>query len=195
MKKILKLIILSLFVILLVIISNFIKNSIIINNINIRADEIFSANNLYIKVETKQNSEKIILNEIYCKENIILIKTYENNVLKTKDWKDTYTGKTKSYMYLSDQIIETDSFNDELLKTIKGTTNLDKSVFCFIQKSDNYYVFDENNVFNKYYNIDTYTLEKMDNIENSIETSYTFKFNTVTDSDVEMPSENKSIEI
>ena len=69
-------------------------------------------------------------------------------------------------MYLSDQIIETDSFNDELLKTIKGTTNLDKSVFCFIQKSDNYYVFDENNVFNKYYNIDTYTLEKMDNIEN-----------------------------
>ena len=76
MKKILKLIILSLFVILLVIISNFIKNSIIINNINIRADEIFSANNLYIKVETKQNSEKIILNEIYCKENIILIKTY-----------------------------------------------------------------------------------------------------------------------
>ena len=72
---------------------------------------------------------------------------------------------------------------------------MDKSVFCFIQKSDNYYFFDENNVFNKYYNIDTYTLEKMDNIENSIETSYTFKFNTVTDSDVEMPSENKSIEI
>lgn len=85
---------------------------------------------------------------------------------------------------------ETDFFNDELLKIIKGITNLDKSVHCFIQKSDNYYVFDENNVFYKYYNTDAYILEKMENIENSIETTYTFKFNTVTDLDVDVPLDN-----
>lgn len=190
MKKFLKLIMLFLFIILLIIISNFIKNSIIINNINKKADEMFSANNLYIKVETKQNSKNIILNEIYCKENITLIKTYENNDLKTQEWKDTYTGKIKSYMYFPDQIIENDSFNDELLNTIKGDFYLDKFTNFFCKKNETNYIFNKYNGFNKYYDLQTYILKNIVNTENSIEITYTFKLNTVTDLDIEMPLES-----
>ena len=62
MKKISKIIILVIIIAISIIITNLITQKIITNNINKKSAEITTAKNMYIKLETRHNYEKIIIN-------------------------------------------------------------------------------------------------------------------------------------
>ena len=153
MKKISKIIILVIIIAISIIITNLITQKIITNNINKKSAEITTAKNMYIKLETRHNYEKIIINEIYFKDNIILINNYENNILQTTDWKNTITGEKISYIYTLDEgILESNSFNDTLIEKIKSVVSIDNSNTSFLKKENNNYVYKMQDIFKKYYN-------------------------------------------
>ena len=160
MKKISKIIILVIIIAISIIITNLITQKIITNNINKKSAEITTAKNMYIKLETRHNYEKIIINEIYFKDNIILINNYENNILQTTDWKNTITGEKISYIYTLDEgILESNSFNDTLIEKIKSVVSIDNSNTSFLKKENNNYVYKMQDIFKKYYNSENYSLE------------------------------------
>ncbi|MBR3882697.1 MAG: hypothetical protein IKJ36_05485 [Clostridia bacterium] len=191
MKKISKIIILVIIIAISIIITNLITQKIITNNINKKSAEITTAKNMYIKLETRHNYEKIIINEIYFKDNIILINNYENNILQTTDWKNTITGEKISYIYTLDEgILESNSFNDTLIEKIKSVVSIDNSNTSFLKKENNNYVYKMQDIFKKYYNSENYSLEKITCEEPFLEETYIFKFNTVTEEDVLKPSKD-----
>ena len=108
---------------------------------------------MYIKLETRHNNEKIIINEIYFKDNIILINNYENNILQTTDWKNTITGEKISYIYTLDEgILESNSFNDTLIEKIKSVVSIDNSNTSFLKYSFPYFI----NAIFKYFPLPIY---------------------------------------
>lgn len=193
MKKVIKLSIIILILIITIILINYIRNTVISNKIIISGNNFFNTSNYHITIKTETVNENYnLINEIYYKDSICLINTYNNNKLTEVYWKNYLTEECIAYY--PDTLHTIDKFNEELITSIKNELILkDKSfsIFDFIMKKNNCYVIKDPYI-NRYFDKKTgllikkeYYFEENNTLNNISE--YKFELNTVKDEQVKRP--------
>lgn len=206
MKKFLKIFIIVVLIIFAILTINFIRNYIILNKINNAGNDFMNLSNYHITIKEQShidnNEISNVFNDIYYKENICVINTYNLNELTEFYWKDFSTGEDLSY-YPNTPESEA-KFNEDLIKSIKIMNTIKyekygyaKMFFSIIAKKDSCYViendeidlkyfFDEKTGFLKKEELQWQLNDENKSVVNSI-TEYTFESNTVSDENIKKP--------
>lgn len=161
MKKIFKILVIVFIICFVIFIINCLRNYTIIKKIQEQGNRIFSSNYHITCTITKPYQENYnYKTEIYYKDNICKIDSYNNNILETISWKNFLTQESISNIITSDEVIKDNSFNEELLKSLKGAYFLEeisninllkKCAFLIIKSEDSFYIINNGEHNSTYY--------------------------------------------
>lgn len=198
LKIVLKTLIIILIVILVAILCIFIRNLIIFSKIRLMGDEILKSKNYHITISTSMpDYDYSVRNEIYYKDGIQTIYTYNHDELNEQFWKDCKTEETVSYAHYGNLIYEI-GYNTEIINSVEALMKLKEySIFknCvsnIVEVEDGCYVFKAGKNFEIYYDkksgelLKTVTLNEDLETINSV-TEYKFEVDKVTDENVAKP--------
>lgn len=189
MKKSIKIILIVLIVLLCFIILNFIRNIIIINNlINQSIDSTISNNYHVIENKSIPIQNRNIKNDLYVKNNVFLLKQYEDNTLSASYWKDYNINDEKSISSEGDSI----EFNETLIESITNSIFFNTNTIT-LWKKINYSLFHITSITDTsiivklgntkyYYDKSTAVLQKMESP--NITSTFSIEFNNVSEKDI-----------
>lgn len=195
MKKILKIIIIVIVIAIILLLINYFRNFNILNKMIENGNTVLKeAESYHISVESSidDNNYK---EDLYCKNNIYLMKKYENEELKSIFWKNTKTNESVAYFFESGIISYVDeNFSEDFENSYDNNLVISKDVnisnfssiclFKIIKSSKDYYIIKNNGT--EFYYLKENGLLKELKTEN-YSAKYLFEENTVEDSEVLKP--------
>lgn len=190
MKKFLKIVCIIVVILVILVWANYLRNNSIIKKIISNGNESFNdeVKNFHITDTTTDSDNYNTSIEVYRKDNIYYIETYEDSKITKKEWKDYVTGE-KIAFYTDGTEAE---FNDEYINTL-SSIHMSKdfdvgSLFLkFINTEENCYVIKcDNNITYKYEKNSGLLKEVISGNMGYVE-KYSYEFNTVTDAEIQKP--------
>ena len=197
MERIIKLSILLAVIVLVGVCAFVASNYMIYEDILAKSNEILNSKNYYVLIETTApETDLLIRNELYCKNDIYLVKTYNHEELYSCDWKNFLNDEDASRVYFGEKSYRSE-FDEEAKKTLEKDMLLDGwDIFAqSFKKPDEVngcYKVDAGQNIIYYFNMETLELVKKEilteDFSRVFETiTYKVELNNVTDENVEKP--------
>ena len=125
MERIIKLSILLAVIVLVGVCAFVASNYMIYEDILAKSNEILNSKNYYVLIETTApETDLLIRNELYCKNDIYLVKTYNHEELYSCDWKNFSNDEDASRVYFGEKSYKSE-FDEETKKTLEKDMLLD----------------------------------------------------------------------
>ena len=124
MKKILKNAIMIFGIVIIIFLINYCRNYNILNKIIKNGNENLQNSNNYHIIEEgyiqdkEGKSKSYFINEFFCKDNIYLLKLYQDGELKNVSWKNSETNEQIEYLFNNDTIYIEEEMSTELVRLL-----------------------------------------------------------------------------
>ncbi len=198
LKVILRILIVLLIIILIIIGCVFVKNLIIFGTIRSKGSEILKSNNYHVTINSVMpDYDYLEKKEVYTKDNLQTIYTYNHDDLNEVCWKDYSSDESFGYVITSKGNYDID-YRIEIINEIEKLVKLkDFSLFknCIsnvVETKDGCYVFKAGKNYEIYYNQFSGELVKTVIYNDDLETinkttEYKFELDKVIDENVKKP--------
>ena len=104
MEKIIKLIIVLAVIVLIAVCAFVASNYMIYKDILAKSNEILNSKNYHVAIETTApETDLLIKNEVYCKGDVYLVRTYNHDELYSCDWKNFSSNEDSSRVYFGEK--------------------------------------------------------------------------------------------
>ena len=197
MEKIIKLIIVLAVIVLIAVCAFVASNYMIYKDILAKSNEILNSKNYHVAIETTApETDLLIKNEVYCKGDVYLVRTYNHDELYSCDWKNFSSNEDSSRVYFGEKSYKSE-FDEETKKSLEKDMLLDgwdimSQSFKKPDEVDGCYKLDAGQNLIYYFNKESLELVKKEilteDFSSVFETiSYKFELNNVTEDNIKKP--------